>query len=78
MSDQIVHLKNVESLLQNLINSQKLTEGHLERLKSIEQLLERIAGAAERLEDSNQKTAMMMEKAWRSYDILAGSTKKIK
>lgn len=70
MDNLIAQMKNLESLLQSLLQSQKMTDGHLERLKSIEQLLERTAGAVEMLERSNQRLLEVMEKAWQSYEAI--------
>lgn len=68
MSDILIReIKSFENLVQTLLQTVKSTNDHAERLRSVEQLLERVVAATEATQHSVERNEQMMQQAWRAY-----------
>lgn len=65
---QVLEIKTLEGLVKTLIQTSKSIDGNTERLRSVENLLERVVASQERNEE-------MMAKAWESYNSIAHKNK---
>lgn len=63
MSDVVGEIKTLQAIVQTLIQSNKNMENSLERLRSIEQLLERVAGSNEEVLRLTQETTASYNQA---------------
>ena len=61
MSDVVGEIKTLQGIVQSLIQSNKNMENSLERLRSVEQLLERVAG-------SNEEMLRLMHETTATYN----------
>lgn len=70
MSDLLIQeIKTFESLVRNMYETLKNVEGHTEELKSISNLLERIAQSMEATRQAQEKMAAQLERAWSAYQL---------
>ena len=65
-----------DQLLQTILQTLKNIETHVERLHSIENLLENVRGDIQRTAHSNTKIESMTNRAWQAYDDINNKTNK--
>lgn len=80
MQDVIQYLKKLQGLLERSVNGNQQTHNLLNSMndnsKRTEQLLERIAVAAESLQTSSQHMEQLMEESWKTYNDMTVKTQK--
>lgn len=80
MDNIVQYLKKFQGLLERSVNGNQQTHNLLGTLndssKRVEQLLERIAVAAESLQASSQRIEQLMDQSWRTYEDVVDKKRK--